>query len=73
MSTHKCVSCDNDYYSTKGSIGKDQCIKKLPCADDDYEFIFTNCTNGKRKKQFFWKIPRICNDKDQKSIELPID
>lgn len=45
-----CKNCTDEKYSMVGSVGKQSCVKRQRCEEDDYKVVFTDCENHKRTK-----------------------
>ena len=58
-----CLDCTPDKFSPPGSVGKESCRKRKACRTSDYTFQYSICNAGKneRTKEYFWKMPIICD------------
>jgi len=62
------MKCPDNTYSPPGTIGLNECIKRKPCTEYDYTFSFTSCADNKRAREFYWKLPKICDENAPDSI-----
>lgn len=67
-STPQCVPCPYSKFAPMGSVGQDACRPRPPCTDDDMEFTFGDCENGKRVKSYNWREPKICSEESGKML-----
>jgi len=66
--SNKCTPCNSSTYAYAGST---ECLPREDCTQDDFDYYFTECSNGvNRTKKFFWLYPMICNNA---SLSLPVD
>ncbi|CDW88741.1 UNKNOWN [Stylonychia lemnae] len=71
--TRECKKCPDGKYSYAGAIGDHSCIPKQPCsAEDVYSVYSGECgLNQQRSVSYQWYQPKICDDQDPNSIDLP--
>lgn len=69
LEDNECLPCDQGYYSPKGSIGVESCVRRLPCEVDDYSEKHSKCINSTRSLYYDWNTPMICDS--ETGVGLP--
>jgi hypothetical protein len=67
-----CLPCPTGTYSNAGAVGVAQCLTRPACTRDDMYPQYGECrTDGKRRMQWTWVLPHICDQNLPNSEQLP--
>lgn len=67
-----CEACPAGTYSNAGAVGVAQCLARPACTKDDMYPLYEGCrTDGKRRMQWSWVQPHVCDPSLPNSEQLP--
>jgi hypothetical protein len=68
-----CKTCASGRYSEAGAVGKDECLEKPVCTEEDVVPISTECKEDSRTVKYKYEEPHICKNDPDNKIPLTVN